>query len=361
MKNTDKNSFYVIGLMSGTSLDGLDIAYCYFLEKDNNWHFEIFNAETVPYNTELKEKLGNCNKLSAKDFLIFHNEYGKWIGQKVNNFIKEHKINNIDFIASHGHTVFHEPDKNFNFQIGNPYFILKETQIPVVADFRTKNIVFDGQGAPLVPIGDRLLFGSYTFRINIGGFANISYENEQGKTIAFDICPANIIINLITREYFGQDMDKDGKIAQSGKIIPSLLNSLNNIDYYKQNPPKSLAKEWLDTIFLPKLTPYFDKNKPEDILRTLYEHIAMQITTVTRTDSPILLSGGGAKNKFLIELLKQKAGEENIIIPSQKIINFKESLIFAFLGILAHCDINNCYSSYTGSTMDMVCGQWYSL
>ena len=353
----DKNSFYAIGLMSGTSLDGLDIVYSYFLEKDESWLFEIFASKTVPYSNEIKEKLKNSHNLDGKALLEFHNEYGEWIGKQVRIFIEENKIGSVDFIASHGHTVFHDPAQRFNFQIGNPYFILKETGIPVVADFRSRNIVFGGQGAPLVPVGDKLLFSNYKYRINIGGFANISYEDKNGETMAYDICPANFVINSLV-EPLGLEMDKDGQLASRGKVISALLDDLNKISFYEQQPPKSLSREWLDENFYYILAEYKSVST-YDMLATVYEHIAVQIATAVKEDGDVLLTGGGAKNKFLVERIKSKLQGNKVVVPSEKIIDYKESLIFAFLGVLSYCKKNNCLASYTGAPEDMNCGVWY--
>ncbi len=353
----EKNSFYVIGLMSGTSLDGLDMVYAYFIEKDDNWQFEIFNSETVKYNDCLKAKLKTAHQKTGKELLRLHNDYGTWIGNQIKKFIAKNKIKNVDFIASHGHTVFHEPQKRFNFQVGNPYFILKETKIPVVADFRSRNIVFGGQGAPLVPIGDRLLFGEYTYRINLGGFANISFENDHGETIAYDICPVNIVINSLV-EPLGIEMDKDGELAAKGSINPDLLTKLESIEYYSEKPPKSLAREWVEEVFN-KVLLQFDGMSVNDMLATIYEHIAIRVAAAVKTEGKVLFTGGGTKNKYLMKKISEKIGQENVVVPSNKIIDYKESLIFAFLGVLSYCKTNNCLSSYTGAPEDMVCGVWY--
>ncbi len=353
----EKNSFYVIGLMSGTSLDGLDIVYAYFIEKDDNWQYEIFNYETIKYNDCLKEKLKTASLKQAKDLLKLHNDYGSWIGNQVKKFIAKNKIKNVDFISSHGHTVFHEPEEKFNFQIGNPYFILKETKIPVVADFRSRNIVFGGQGAPLVPIGDRLLFSDYKYRINLGGFANISFENSNEETFAYDICPVNIVINSLV-EPLGVEMDRNGELAAKGRINQELLNKLEAIEYYSAQPPKSLAREWVEKVFN-KILLQFEGMSVNDMLATIYEHIAIRVASSVTTDGKVLFTGGGTKNKFLMKKISEKIGEENIVVPSQKLIDYKESLIFAFLGVLSYCKTNNCLSSYTGAPEDMVCGVWY--
>ena len=358
----DKISFYTIGLMSGTSLDGLDIVYSYFLNKDDFWLYEIIHSKTITYNDKIKQQLQNAHLLSGYDLLMLHNHYGEYIGKQVLKFIEEKKIQNVDFIASHGHTVFHSPEKKLNFQIGNPYFILLETGIPVIADFRSRNIVFGGQGAPLVPIGDRLLFGNYEIRINLGGFSNYSLEDENNNTIAGDICPVNIILNLLSEKFYNKEMDIDGELGKKGEIIENLLEELNSLKFYNEmHNNKTLSREWLETEFMPVLKKYFDYN-PEDLLRTIYEHIVIRISKIVskyKNKKSILLTGGGAKNKFLTSLIKKKLNKHNIEIPNQSIIDYKEALIFAFLGVLYLCSQNNCLSSYTKATSDMICGNLY--
>ncbi len=358
----DKNSFYAIGLMSGTSLDGLDIVYAYFLEKDDAWFYEILACKTVEYDKQLKQQLKDAHTLNGRELLMLHNSYGEFTGKEIAKFIEEEKIRNVDFIASHGHTVFHEPSRHFNFQLGNAYFILRETGIPVIADFRSRNIVFGGQGAPLVPIGDRLLFGNYGIRINLGGFSNYSLEDETGTTIAGDICPVNVVLNMLSSKYFGLEMDNDGIIGSRGKVIESMLEELDAIEYYnRENGDKSLSREWLETEFLPVLNKY-DKFLPEDIIRTVYEHIANQIAKIVlrhNQKNTVLLTGGGAKNKFLTGLISNKLLNTEVKIPDDRLIDYKEALIFAFLGVLSFCNHFNCLSSYTKAAEDMICGVWY--
>ncbi len=358
----DKNSFYAIGLMSGTSLDGLDMVYAYFLKKDDYWFYEILACKTVGYDKKLKSLLQNAHTLNGRELLVLHNSYGEFTGKEVAQFVKEEKIRHVDFIASHGHTIFHEPQQHFNFQLGNAYFIVRETGIPVIADFRSRNIIFGGQGAPLVPIGDRLLFGNYDIRINLGGFSNYSLEDETNTTIAGDICPVNTVLNMLSLQYFGMEMDKDGKIGSRGKVINTLLETLDAIDFYhKESMDKSLSREWLEKEFLPVLDQY-DTSLPEDVMRTVYEHIARQIAKIVSKypeKKTVLLTGGGAKNKFLTDLISGKLQNMELKIPDNKLIDYKEALIFAFLGVLYFCNDFNCLSSYTKAPENMVCGVWY--
>lgn len=344
-----KKTFYVIGIMSGTSLDGVDIALCKF-EKDINWKYQIIHAKTYSYDKNWYQKLSEANNLSAFDFIKLHKEYGKYLGQLTNKFIKEHRISNVDLISSHGHTIFHSPDEHLNFQIGDGAFIAAETQITTVSDFRTLDIALGGQGAPLVPIGDELLFSNYNFCLNIGGFSNISFKENQHR-IAFDICPSNIILNYLANK-LNIPFDKDGKVSRTGKIQYHLLEKLNNLDYYKKTPPKSLGKEWFEKFFLPIIDSY--SCSVEDKLATCIEHIATQIVKYTKNGT-LLITGGGAYNKHLIEKITHYSNCE-IIIPEKFIVEFKESLIFAFLGLLRWMKETNVLKSVTGAKQNSVSG-----
>ncbi len=346
------NTFTVIGLMSGTSLDGLDIVLSKFYKINDKWNFDIIKSTTYEYSNDWKKNLENSHNLPAYQFVKLHNEYGVYIGNKVNDFIKNTNIQ-IDLIASHGHTVFHQPDKNISWQIGNGAYIASTTQINTVSDFRTLDIAFGGQGAPLVPIGDNLLFSEYDYKINIGGFANISYI-ENSKTIAFDICPVNIVCNKIS-EKLALKYDDKGNLGRQGNIHNNLLDALNNIDYYNLEAPKSLSREWVENVFYPIVLKY--NLNINDSLRTIYEHISIQFAKILNKtkNKKILITGGGVYNEFLIELIKQKTNNK-VIIPDNNIIEYKEALIFGFLGILRYQDKVNCLSSVTGATKDNIGG-----
>jgi len=350
-----KKQYYVIGLMSGTSLDGVDIAYCRFIETEGQWRYEIVNAQTINYNNEWIEKLKNSRKHDTSNFVQTHTEYGHYLGELTNNFIKENNLN-IDFISSHGHTVFHQPEKKITFQIGDGSAIASKCNLPVVCDFRSLDVALGGQGAPLVPIGDKLLFSEYDYCLNLGGFANISYD-EGKERIAYDICPVNIVLNKLVKE-LGKDFDDKGKIAASGIIDNNLLKELNNVSFYKNSPPKSLSKEWFMEIFFPVLKKY--NISVQDKLRTVCEHIAVQIANTGKGDKnkTILLTGGGVHNDFLMSRIKALSSHK-IIIPSKKIIDFKEALIFAFMGVLRMRKEINCLRSVTGASKDSIGGVIY--
>lgn len=335
-----------IGLMSGTSLDGLDICLAEF-EKKDRWHFQILKAETLPYPTDWENKLKNSIHLPAADLLELHSEYGFYLGQKAKAFIEKHQLENIDLIASHGHTVFHQPQRQFTLQIGDGRAITIETNIPVVYDFRSQDVLMKGNGAPLVPIGDELLFPQYDTCLNLGGFSNISLHS-QGKRIAFDICPVNIILNHLAQQ-MNKDFDENGELAKKGEINEVLLNQLNSLDFYQQQHPKSLGAEWCYQYVFPIL----EGIPLLGALATFTEHIAQQIAEVINENNikNILITGGGAYNTFLIEKLKERTKAE-IIIPEKEIIEYKEALIFAFMGVLRMNNEINVLSSATGSIDD---------
>jgi anhydro-N-acetylmuramic acid kinase len=337
--------FHAIGLMSGTSLDGLDVCYASFEKNENSvWDFEILCAETFAYPEIWEQKLHNSINLNSEELLALNSEYGFYLGEKTKEFIHKFSLKNVDIIASHGHTVFHQPDKKFTFQIGDGRAIKILTQIPVVYDFRSTDVLMGGNGAPLVPIGDKLLFSQFDGCLNIGGFSNISFEKND-KQVAFDICPVNIVLNKFAK-LLGKNYDENGDFARSGKINDSTLKALNSLEYYTKNPPKSLGIEWVSKNILPILK---DEN-PENILATFTNHAAMQIANILEKNNlkKVLFTGGGTHNLYLLESIKNLTKTE-IIIPDEKLINFKEALIFAFMGVLRISNEINVLSSATGS------------
>jgi len=347
--------YQVIGLMSGTSLDGLDLAFCEFSRDENWWTYQIHCAETIPYNDRWKGLLSTLESGSALDFVSTDIEYGHLLGRLTRSFIER---NNLipDFIASHGHTIFHQPGKKITSQIGRGSAIAAETGLRVVCDFRSHDVALGGQGAPLVPIGDALLFHEYDFCLNIGGFANISFQTGA-KRVAWDVCPANIVLNQLAMQA-GHDYDPDGTMAASGFVDKALLETLNTLPFYSLKFPKSLGREWVVQYILPVLQ---DSGLPTvDLLATFCEHIAIQIAASAglKRDTKMLITGGGAFNRHLINRIRHHALPE-IIIPDALTINFKEALIFAFLGVLRWRNEINCLSSVTGAAKDSSGGAIY--
>jgi anhydro-N-acetylmuramic acid kinase len=343
--------------MSGTSLDGLDMAFCRFTVDNNKWTFEIIDGETKPYTSEWKERLLGLETASGSVFQQTHADYGLYIGRAVSDFIVKHRIN-ADFVSSHGHTIFHQPLNRLTVQIGAGSSIASACKMPVVCDFRTLDVALGGQGAPLVPIGDRLLFSEYDYCINLGGFANISYEHK-GKRLAYDVCPVNIVMNRVA-ERLGRPYDDKGNIARSGMVSKYLLNELNGLPYFRQpaGTPKSLGKEWV----LENLDPLLNEYEVEDndLLSTLCEHVSVQLARALENlpKGKVLITGGGAYNEFLIERIKAAISME-IVIPDRKVIEFKEALIFGFLGVLRMRNEINCLRSVTGAREDNCGGAVY--
>jgi anhydro-N-acetylmuramic acid kinase len=343
---TDMNEkeIFAIGLMSGTSLDGIDLVYIKFL-KNKHTSFEILHSETIAYAKEWKELLQQAISFSSEELFNLDGTYGKFLGNIIQNFIEKYKIKNIDFIASHGHTVLHQPQKGITLQIGSGEEIAKITKQKVVCDFRTQDVALGGQGAPLVPIGDALLFPEYDFCLNLGGFSNVSFRKENER-VAFDICPVNIVLNFYANK-IGLEYDASGKIASEGKINEQLLEQLNALDFYKTAAPKSLGLEWVQKEILPLIDAY--KITISSILSTFVEHIAMQIASVIKDSNSVLITGGGVFNSFLMQRI-EKHSNVKIKQSSDALINYKEALIFAFLGMLKIDNQINCLKSVTGAS-----------
>ena len=353
--NMEKIDYRVIGVMSGTSLDGIDLVFTEISFK-NEVEFSFLASETISYSPEWREKLSNAIQLDAPELTRLDNEYTDYLAEVIGEFIKKFEIDLLDAVCSHGHTVKHRPKKGITLQIGNLPKLAKSLNVPVVCDFRVQDVEFGGQGAPLVPIGDRLFFHQYKYCINLGGFANVSLEKESHR-IAYDLCPLNTVFNYFMHK-LGQDFDEDGQLASSGKINEELLKELNALNFYKKKPPKSLGIEWVNSDVIPLIERY-DLEIP-DILRTFAIHAATQISSGLDNDpgSSVLLTGGGAYNRFFVEQLRSESNC-NFIIPDKQLIDFKEALIFALLGVLKLRDEVNVLSSVTGAKMDHSSGRIY--
>jgi len=345
MKSATK---YIIGVMSGTSLDGIDIAYVK-INYTNKYTFKILTATTIAYSKKWKTKLKEGFHLIGEKLTKLDADYGIFLGEIIQDFIVENKIDTIDFIASHGHTIYHNPEENYTLQIGNGAYITSITGIKTICNFRIQDIALGGQGAPLVPIGDKLLFADYDYCLNLGGFSNISL-NENNQRIAFDICPANIVLNHYVAE-LNLEYDDKGSIASTGTIQTNLLDELNSLAFYNTSKPKSLGFEFIVETIIPIIDRYNLKTK--DILRTFVEHITIQISRKIESDTSktMLVAGGGAYNSFLIERLQSKTNTK-LVIPSDTLINYKEALVFSLLGFLKDEGKTNCLKSVTGATKD---------
>ena len=352
------NHYHVIGLMSGTSLDGVDLAYCRFELVEGKWRYAILKAATYDYTEEWRNRLNSVFGSSAEAYARTHADYGKYLGNQVSHFMKEQGIKEVDFVSSHGHTIFHQPTSGFTAQIGEGAALAASCGQMVICDFRTSDVAYRGQGAPLVPIGDRHLFPQFTYCLNLGGIANISFEKGTDR-IAFDVCPCNLLLNHYAG-LAGHPYDKNGEMAAAGNLNEGLLNDLNAMEYYSRAYPKSLGREEMETIFIPLIEKY--ALSPSAVLRTLCEHIAIQVSatlSLALHENPgMLVSGGGAWNAFLMERIRHHA-RITVEIPDAMTINYKEALIFAFLGVLRYRGEPNCFRSVTGASKDVVGGAVY--
>lgn len=349
------NRYKVIGLMSGTSLDGVDVLACEYWQTEKGWEYSMVNGETFHYSNRMYNRLKTSQNLTGIELAQLNVDYGKYLGELVKAFSEKYAYK-PNFIASHGYTVFHEPAKGLTLQIGSGAEIAAITGVKTICDFRTNDVALGGQGAPLVPVGDALLFSEYVACINLGGFSNISYEQLNGSRIAFDICPVNYVLNYLSQK-LELAYDKGGEIGKSGEIIDKLLVQLNNLDFYKQAPPKSLGREFVEKEIYPLLE---DKYQVKDMLATFYEHIAMQLSKTINSlpKGKVLITGGGAFNNHLIELIRGKC-EHELEVSNIQLIEFKEALIFGFLGVLRMQGIPNCLASVTGAKKDNVGGCVY--
>lgn len=345
-------SYFVLGLMSGTSLDGLDLAYVRIDFAYKQWRYQILHAETVTYPKKWQTKLENSIYLDNDALHDLDKKYSRYLAEQTKSFISESNISKLDLISSHGHTVKHRPELGYTIQIGNLPEFGSAFDTPVVCDFRTQDVALGGQGAPLVPIGDELLFSEYKYCLNLGGIANISTE-ENEKRIAYDIGALNIVLNHYASK-LGHKYDKGGKLAASGKLDKNLLSKLDSLEYYNQPYPKSLGREWVDD----KLFPILDASgiDSKDILHTYTIHISKKISSNVKKGSRVLVTGGGAYNDFLIQQLQE---EIKWMIPKKEIVEYKEALIFGLLGVLRYRNQVNCLKSYTGASKNHSSGKLY--
>ncbi|MCS6823801.1 MAG: anhydro-N-acetylmuramic acid kinase [Cytophagaceae bacterium] len=351
--------YRAIGLMSGTSLDGLDLAYCIFKKSSGGWKYDILCAHTHKYTDKKRERLKNAMHTSGLELVKTDMWFAHMCAEQVKKFIHRHSID-VDFIASHGHTVFHAPGEGYTTQIGSGAYISALTGLPVVSDFRTVDVALGGNGAPLVPVGDELLFSNFDMCLNLGGIANISYKCFT-KRVAYDICPANIVLNYFA-EKLGKQYDKDGAMAKRGRVNTELLRKLNAWEYYKQHPPKSLGRECIEQAIFPMLTGC--KISEYDVMATFTEHIAVQVAKSISDNNGknIVVTGGGAFNTFLMERVAYHLPDHvKLTIPGELIVKYKEALIFAFLGLLKLRNEVNIFKSVTGAYNDSVGGALYGL
>jgi anhydro-N-acetylmuramic acid kinase len=351
--------------MSGSSLDGLDIAYVHLHESAGKWSYEIVAADCYPYSREWMEKLSGAIHLNARDYLLLHTAYGEYIGTLVNKFIADHQLQyKVQLVSSHGHTTFHMPAQKMTGQLGDGAAIAAATGINTVTDLRAMDLALGGQGAPIVPIGEKILLGDYTFFLNLGGIANLSL-NDPGQYLAFDVCPANRVLNLLAAEK-GMTYDAGGALAASGKVDGSLLEKLNELEYYSQPYPKSLANDFGTDIVYPIVRQA--GLSTEDALRTYVEHICEQIKRAVelylqRIPSvagtlKLLATGGGALNDFKVGRLREvlRPLQVEVVIPDENLVRYKEALVMALIGVLRWREESNVLASVTGASRSSIGG-----
>lgn len=348
--------------MSGSSLDGLDIVYTVLEEVRGQWKFEIIAAECITYPHEWRGSLKHADKLTVPEFLKLHTSYGRYTGEQVNLFIDKYNLHHqVHFIASHGHTVFHEPHNSTTGQIGDGATIAAVTGLPVISDLRALDVALGGQGAPIVPIGDKLLFAQYDYKLNIGGICNITVPSGDGGMLAYDICAANQVLNALA-EREGKEMDENGDLSRSGSLLPGILFQLNEQEYYKQPPPKSLSNDKAKEIVFPVLLQSEHSNA--DLLHTMVQHIAHQVYKAVvnhpahNSPTSMLITGGSAFNKYLVEKIEELLMplQVSVVVPDEKVVEFKEALIMALIGALRWREETNVLGSVTGADRDTISG-----
>lgn len=353
--------YKVLGLMSGSSLDGLDIAYVHLEEIRGAWTFSIEAAECIPYSEEWVEKLRTAKDGTVPEFLRLHTAYGHYLGDACSAFIARHALDHrVDFIASHGHTIYHNPAEKTTGQLGDGAAIAAVTGLPVISDLRAVDVALGGQGAPIVPVGDRFLFSDYDYLLNIGGIANITLKKPDGSMLAFDVCAANRILNVLAQRA-GRAYDDRGDLAASGELLLETLIQLNSHEYFRRPAPKSLSNEAADALAFPALLQ--SEHTIPGLLRTMVEHIAEQVAGALHDYSEgrggkMLVTGGGAFNDFLVGRLAHECGHAGVevVVPGAPVVKFKEALVMALIGALRWREEVNVFASVTGAERDSVSG-----
>lgn len=353
--------------MSGSSLDGVDVAFVHLTENNGSWNYQIEVSECVQFPQKWKLRLQSLVLQNAVTYLKTDAYFGHYLGEVVKKFVEEHQLEGkVDFVASHGQTIFHQPENQMTSQIGDGAAIVSECGLPVICNFRTIDVALGGQGTPIAPIADKLLFPNFRYCLNLGGIANISVKRNDGSMLGFDICGANMVLNILASDV-DLDFDKDGAMAAEGSIHEELLNDLNNQWYYEKTYPKSLGGGWVTKVFMPLFKKY--RISTEDKMRTAVEHLAIQIAKdinlimeregILKSDTDqMLITGGGAFNKTLIERIAAHSPVQ-VVVPDSTTIKFKESLLTALMGVLRLRGEINVLSSVTGAREDSIGGEIY--
>lgn len=346
--------------MSGSSLDGLDIVYTHLEEVRGQWSFEIKNADCIAYDAAWLQKLRNAHEMPVPDFLRLHTEYGRYLANQVSAFVVANELEHkVDFIASHGHTVFHEPANHTTFQLGDGAVLAASSGLPVISDLRALDVALGGQGAPIVPAGDKLLFHEYDYLLNLGGIANLTVKNGADM-IAFDVCPANQVLNILAQKA-GMDYDADGLLAASGNLLTDVLADLNDQAYYKQPAPKSLSNDMAMELVFPSFSE--SSHAVNDMLHTAVQHVAEQVLSavtkypVSKEHPHMLVTGGGAFNRYMVSRIQELLdGIVAVTVPDAQVVKYKEAVVMALIGALRWREETNVYSSVTGASRDSISG-----
>ncbi|TCZ74961.1 anhydro-N-acetylmuramic acid kinase [Flaviaesturariibacter aridisoli] len=353
--------YRALGLMSGSSLDGLDLVFAEFHVNAGHWSWDIRAAATVPYAEDWADRLRGAAELSARDYLVLHAAYGRYLGEAVNHFIEEKGLQfQVGLVASHGHTTVHSPQGGVSAQLGDGATLAAVTGLAVVSDLRSLDVAHGGQGAPIVPLGESLLFTDYRLFLNLGGIANLSVHD--GPPVAFDICPANRVLNALAQKA-GKEFDEGGRLAAMGTVNAPLLSQLNALDYYQQPSPKSLANEFGTGVVLPLIEAAGLSH--EDALATYTEHVAVQIHESLEDHLPahlqnrkLLVTGGGGFNTFLVSRLREwvEDNQVELVVADDNLVHYKEALVMAALGVLRWREENTTLASVTGARRDSIGG-----
>ena len=345
------DGWHVVGLMSGTSVDGLDVASVRFHQNASGawtYHFQAF--ATLAYPQSMRDVLWKVMTLNAEQLARLDHEWGVWVGQAVQSWLQTQAISSPDLVGSHGHTVFHKPDEGWTMQIGSGAALHAALGVPVVCDLRRLDMAFGGQGAPLVPLADEVLFGDWDVALNLGGFANLSLQDPERGRVAWDVGPANLLLNMLAQTR-GLEMDRDGMLASQGNVIPELLNALSSMPHHKQPPPKSLGREWLETQVWPRVEQALGECSLEDVMATAVEYVAATVVGDVPSGSTVLVTGGGVKNRVLMEAIHRRSQDLNhaFHVPDATLGDGKEALVFAWLGLLRWLGMPNALPSVTGA------------
>lgn len=351
--------YNVIGLMSGSSHDGLDIAFAEITDVRNDWTFEIKHAACIPFEKEMEQQLRHAAALPVPEFLKLHTAFGRWIGTQVVDFINTNELyHKVHFVASHGHTVFHDPQSKTSVQIGDGASISGITGLPTITDLRNADMALAGQGAPIVPIADHKFFPDYKYCLNLGGISNVTINGAA--PLAFDIAPANQVLDHFAQKE-GKAFDENGALAAQGRVEATILAALNALPYYKAEGPKSLANDYSKQLI--SIVEAHNTLSTADILATLVAHIVFQVTRAVEKypaggPAKMLVTGGGAMNRFLVAQLAAALQPLNIevVVPEENIVKYKEALAMAFIGVLRWREEENVLSSVTGAAKNTIGG-----